>query len=199
MPALAENSKGESNMSSAAEEAENLAIETLMRHIAETKNNISTVSVDAIDWPDASLGCPKEGLFYPQVITPGYRVELKAGNTSYRIHTAKKRAIICDKPGKQKLNKPSKKLGPLTIETLTNMAKIDLAYQLRVNKEKIKVSKINEVNWTDSSLGCPQGKREYKKENIPGYVIHLELNNKTYTYHSDKDTMVFACPAIASM
>ncbi|VUD68963.1 hypothetical protein TDB9533_04324 [Thalassocella blandensis] len=185
--------------SSTAKDAEALAIDTLAQRIGENKNQIETLSVEAINWPDASIGCPQEGLMYPQVIIPGYRVTLKAGIKTYSIHTAKKRAVICDKPGKQTLQAPTKKLGPLTKEILSNIAKTDLAYKLRVEKNQVQIKKINEVTWTDASLGCPQGKKDYKKESIPGYVFHLNVNGKNYTYHSDQTTKVFACPAIATM
>lgn len=38
---------------------------------------------EAVEWPDGSLGCPQPGVSYLQVITPGYRVVLKAGDGTY--------------------------------------------------------------------------------------------------------------------
>jgi hypothetical protein len=38
---------------------------------------------EAAEWPDSSLGCPKPGVAYLQVITPGYHVLLQAGTASY--------------------------------------------------------------------------------------------------------------------
>jgi hypothetical protein len=40
-----------------------------------------------VTWSDASLGCPKEGQSYLQVLTPGYSIEWKIGCKHYRIHT----------------------------------------------------------------------------------------------------------------
>lgn len=40
-----------------------------------------------VTWSDTSLGCPKEGQSYLQVLTPGYSIELKIGCNHYRIHT----------------------------------------------------------------------------------------------------------------
>lgn len=37
----------------------------------------------AVEWPDSSLGCPKPGVAYLQVITSGYHVLLLAGAGSY--------------------------------------------------------------------------------------------------------------------
>ncbi len=44
-------------------------------------------SSDGVEWPDASLGCPKEGFTYAQVITPGYKLVFKYADTSYPVHT----------------------------------------------------------------------------------------------------------------
>ena len=38
-------------------------------------------------WQDASLGCPKDGHYYDQVVTPGYKIRFQVGNGWYDIHT----------------------------------------------------------------------------------------------------------------
>jgi hypothetical protein len=40
---------------------------------------IGAASIEAVDWSDASLGCPQEGVSYAQVLTPGYRILLAIG------------------------------------------------------------------------------------------------------------------------
>ncbi|MCS7039086.1 MAG: hypothetical protein NZP34_05745, partial [Caldilineales bacterium] len=47
---------------------------------------ITVESVEELDWPDASLGCPQPGMLYAQVITPGYRVIVSAGGRTYAVH-----------------------------------------------------------------------------------------------------------------
>jgi len=47
-----------------------------------------------VEWSDASLGCPKPGFAYAQVITPGYRIVLTAGQQQYEYHTDKSRAVV---------------------------------------------------------------------------------------------------------
>jgi hypothetical protein len=42
-------------------------------------------------WPDASLGCPKAGEFYAQVITPGYRVVVAAEGRRLEYRTSEPR------------------------------------------------------------------------------------------------------------
>lgn len=41
------------------------------------------VSAEAVTWNDSSLGCPKPGMMYSQVITPGMKVVVKVGETTY--------------------------------------------------------------------------------------------------------------------
>lgn len=65
------------------------------RDIAE----MELVSVEEVDWPDSSLGCPQGGRMYLQVITPGYRITLALEGVAYRFHTDRAaRVVRC--PGK---------------------------------------------------------------------------------------------------
>jgi hypothetical protein len=60
-------------------------------------DDITVVDYEAVEWPDTSLGCPKEGEFYAQVITPGYRVTLSIAGQEVEYHTdAVDRADHCD-------------------------------------------------------------------------------------------------------
>jgi hypothetical protein len=42
-------------------------------------DQVAVVSIKQITWRDASLGCPKPGIDYIRVETPGYTVVLEAG------------------------------------------------------------------------------------------------------------------------
>ena len=50
-------------------------------------SDISLVKEEAVEWPDASLGFPEKGMMYAQVITPGFKIILKADNKSYEYHS----------------------------------------------------------------------------------------------------------------
>jgi hypothetical protein len=50
-------------------------------------NEISTVSVEAVEWSDACLGLGGPAESCAQVITPGYRIILKAGEEEFEFHT----------------------------------------------------------------------------------------------------------------
>jgi len=48
---------------------------------------IDLVSRERVDWPDTSLGVPKPGMMYAEVVTPGYKIVLSAGGQSYEYHS----------------------------------------------------------------------------------------------------------------
>ena len=60
-------------------------------------DEVTIESWEPIEWNDSSLGCPKPGEFYAQVITPGYRAILMVKDESHEYHTDElDRAIRCD-------------------------------------------------------------------------------------------------------
>jgi hypothetical protein len=50
-------------------------------------SQITIVSVERVEWPDACLGAATEGEMCAQVITPGYRIVLEANGKQYEVHT----------------------------------------------------------------------------------------------------------------
>jgi hypothetical protein len=64
-----------------------LALEAAADRLGVSVDELTIESVEPMDWPDTSLGCPKEGQFYAQVITPGYLVLVSANGTTVEYHT----------------------------------------------------------------------------------------------------------------
>ena len=56
--------------------------------------SITLHQIEHRDWPDASLGCPKRGVMYIQVITPGWRVVVEAGVRTLEYHTNESGSIV---------------------------------------------------------------------------------------------------------
>jgi hypothetical protein len=50
-------------------------------------SDVSVLSIEPVEWPDTSLGNPQPGLFYLQVITPGYKLILESADFPYTYHT----------------------------------------------------------------------------------------------------------------
>jgi hypothetical protein len=83
---------------------ENPAVQAAIADLAKQRGadpaRISVVTVEAVEWPDAGLGCPQPGRAYAQVITPGYRVTLGLDGQSFRYHTNRSGSalILCQRP-----------------------------------------------------------------------------------------------------
>ena len=68
---------------------------------------IRLVSVEPVQWSDASLGCPQPGIMYAEVITPGYLVVLEARGEEYRYHTDLERLVVlCEARGASGVGPP---------------------------------------------------------------------------------------------
>ena len=105
-----------------------LALEDLAQRMGVVPEAIQLVSVEAVEWSDASLGCPQPGMMYAQVITAGYRVVLEVEGRRYEYHTdAGQSVVFCEekpiiaeptvpspvKPGLEGLVEPGQR-GPRT-------------------------------------------------------------------------------------
>ena len=147
-------------------------------------DDISLRSVEPVEWRDSSLGCPKPGMNYLQVITPGYRIRLEAGGQLYEYHTDEKNAIYCEttRPAGERMTGE---------ELVTAMAKEDLARRLDVSIQQIEVLSAEYVEWPDASLGCPQPGMMYAQVITPGYRIILSASGENYEYHTSLRGVVF--------
>lgn len=81
-------------------DAVRLAKEDLARRLDVSPEDVQVVSIEAVQWPDTSLGCPQPGMMYAQVITPGFRVLLEAEGETYQYHTDRAaRVVLCQPDG----------------------------------------------------------------------------------------------------
>lgn len=78
----------------------------LDRLVAQAKSDLAArlkISPDAVtlkeaesmEWSDGSLGCGKPGMYYIQVITPGYLIIMQANGKDYEYHTSMSLAVFC--------------------------------------------------------------------------------------------------------
>jgi len=70
----------------------------LAQQLGIPPDQITTMSVEPMQWADTSLGCPQAGIMYIQVITPGYRILLAVGGTTYEYHCDQRQAVFCQNP-----------------------------------------------------------------------------------------------------
>ena len=72
----------------ALSELQSRAREVLAARLEAPAESLTLVKDEAVQWPDASLGCPQEGMMYAQVITPGHRMTFRHNDDTYEVHTA---------------------------------------------------------------------------------------------------------------
>jgi hypothetical protein len=77
-----------------------LAKKALCAKLGVSADALQVDKAEAVDWPDAGLGCPEKGRMYAQMIVPGYKVTLKVDGKTYPVHVGAGRAVVCDTPTK---------------------------------------------------------------------------------------------------
>ena len=64
-----------------------LAANYLAGKLGVGANELTLVKANATEWSDTSLGCPKSGMMYAQVITPGYEITFEHQGNNYAVHS----------------------------------------------------------------------------------------------------------------
>ncbi|HUX76527.1 MAG TPA: hypothetical protein VMY40_07820 [Anaerolineae bacterium] len=73
------------------------AVVHLAAELDISSEEVTVLSSERVEWPDASLGCPQPGMVYAQVVTPGYLFLLEAAGDQYEVHTdlTEQSVVIC--------------------------------------------------------------------------------------------------------
>jgi len=169
-------------------EASGLARRAVAERLAIAEDLVSVEKVEPVDWPDASLGCPGKGEMSAQVITPGYRVRLRAADQGYEVHVGAGRARIC--PGRSGAGEPYLAAGV----KVAGLARKDLAARLGIEPREVTLVSMKPTTWPDQGLGCPGKERARDPLPTKGFILTLRAGDTEYVYHADTERAV-ACPA----
>ena len=71
-----------------------LAKQDLAKRLGVPAYRLRVDSVTSVAWPTSALGCPRPGLLYSQLVTPGYRIVLEAGGQTYEYHSDRGRRVV---------------------------------------------------------------------------------------------------------
>lgn len=174
--------------------AARLAIETLASDLGISPENIEVDTVKAIEWRDSSIGCPKPGVAYLDVITPGHKVVLRVGNEIHVVHEARNRAFRCV----QTRNLGGMTAGrDLTFGPQLVAARRDLASRLGVTERDIQFVAAESKAFPDASLGCPEPGMQYAQAQVSGWVLSFRRGERVFTYHADEQRAI-PCPPITA-
>lgn len=152
-------------------------------------------SVEPHEWSDSSLGCPRPGESYLQMITSGHVVSFGIGGVLIAVHVAGDAAVYCgqasdDARPPKRANHPVR---AATLDRVSKEAREDLAARTGVPLDEIKVVATVPFVWEDGNFRC--GRSSDPRQQVRGYKLQLTHGADSYTYHTDfKST--FACPAV---
>ncbi|HEX9707574.1 MAG TPA: hypothetical protein VGA24_08035, partial [Steroidobacteraceae bacterium] len=159
-----------------------LAIDALAADLQIASDGILVDTIVAVDWRDSSIGCPKPGMAYLDVITPGHKITLRADGQIYTVHEAGNSAFVCRQTKAQGGITPQ--LDLVFGEQLV-FARKDLASRIGVPESEITVGSAEENTWDDASLGCPEAGANYPPGPVTGWILTLKHGMRDYTYHTD--------------
>lgn len=183
-------------------------------------DSIEVESVEATEWSDTALGCPDPDQMYAQVITPGFEINLTVDGESYSYHTDMGGAmVLCDDEG-QPVSEGLQSVSPVVVDlqqitpeapdpdaeprvapapgipnpsvAASQRAAIDLADSLKIDLADVEILSIEQVEWSDSSLGCPKPGRSYATVITPGFRVLLEADGEQIEYHTNLDGTALA-------
>jgi hypothetical protein len=73
-----------------------LAQQQIAADLGISIRRVRLVSIEPTRWADSSLGCPQPDQVYTQIEVDGYRIELRAAESTYVFHTDFDRVVPCD-------------------------------------------------------------------------------------------------------
>ena len=165
------------------------AKEDLAGRLSVGVDQIGLVEAKAVEWPDASLGCPEPGRVYAQVITPGYRIVLEASGERYEYHSDTQQRVVCCEP-QQARPFP----GGGSTETI-ELAKEDLAQKLGIPVDSIAVVVVLRQEFSTDAFYCRTTKERISRDEPPAVVsgesILLSATGRRYEYHASDQTVIF--------
>ena len=172
-----------------AQETVALVQQDLVEQLGISPSEVQLTSIEAVEWPDTSLGCPGDELMYAQVTSPGFKITLEAEGTEHTYHTGPDHFVRClsdsadEAPAHLIRNDPA-------AATLGVQAQEDLSQLLGISLDEVTVVSVEAVQWPDSSLGCPEEGMMYLQMVTPGYRIVVAGEGQEYVYHTDHNRAV---------
>ncbi len=78
--------------------------------------------------------------------------------------------------------------------SVVQLAATNLAKDLNIAPDQVEIRSVEQREWSDSSLGCPEPGRAYMQVITPGYKVILFANGREYEYHTNMQNMAIRCP-----
>jgi hypothetical protein len=72
-----------------------IARAVVAEHTGTAAENVSIISVEAVEFSDSSLGCPDPNMAYLQVITAGHKVIAAYADKRYDVRLSGRHGFVC--------------------------------------------------------------------------------------------------------
>ena len=187
-------------------EAVALARTTLARELEADAASFVLRGAEAVEWPDASLGCAAPGENPSARPTPGYRILFEEGRRLHRVHVGGGKARVCAAPtqpepaasGKPVAGRvpPARPSVSSTIEVprpILDAILADLAKRTGSARETLDVLRSEETVFPDGSLGCPKPGLAYTQALVEGYRVVIRHAGKDYDYRAARSGYFVLC------
>lgn len=96
VPSLMVGSEGSPQAQGAAVEG---ALSDAAAQLGISRDQLHVDRTEAREWSDSSLGCPRPGLQYLQVVTPGFLVVLSGAGKQLEYHADSRGRVVLCQPG----------------------------------------------------------------------------------------------------
>lgn len=169
-----------------ADRAVMAAKQDLASRVGVDVEDVQIAEIEAVEWPDSSLGCPEPGKMYLQVITSGYRVVLQAQGQTFEYHTDRgDRAVFC---GQGVVGTPSQRQRLQDIRSVVERARDDLARREEIDPAAITVLEAAPVSQIDQLAPCPEA--DQLDDSGRAYQIVLQVEGARYVYRARGESVV---------
>lgn len=164
------------------------------------RDELSLLGLKIVSWRIPELTCQNTPLQADALAVdrnaglPGFRLILGDDSPRALVYFADLagEVIYCEDANLLDENGTALHADPLGAE-LAEIARDELARRLDVPGGAIRVVDTLNINWLDSSLGCPQEDGNPTAQNTPGYRIALDYGGAISIYHADFRGVSF-CP-----
>jgi len=159
-------------------------------------DGLAVESVAASQWPNSSLGCPRPGVNYLQVITSGYTVKFTGKDARREVRVAGGTAVVCGdtlsirpRIAQTRLTMPGGNLS-----SMIAAARTDLAARIGAEPDELTLIEWAPLRLPARVLRCEVA-ADPDSSAVPGYKIVLGYGGRTFPYQSDRNSAV-DCPPI---
>lgn len=82
------------------------AIADLRSTLGDADAPVEVVTVEEVDWPDGSIGCPVPGMRYTQAVVNGTRIVLRHDDVEFTYHQGGHRGVFRCPPDRAVVPEP---------------------------------------------------------------------------------------------